>query len=796
MVYRLGIDLGTTFTAAAYIEDAGPRMLELGNRNLTIPSVLFVTDEDQFLFGETAERRALSEPERVLREFKRRIGDTVPMMAGQQSHDPVALQAELLRWVLHVANERLGGPPDHVVVTHPASWGLYKVKLMRQIAAAAGVPEATLCPEPVGAAIEYAAKERVPVGAKLAVYDLGGGTFDIAILEKTYDGFTVIGTPLGVDHLGGLDFDEAVLADAVSKLGLHNLDLDDPASTRGLAVLRRDCIEAKEALSSDVTTEITSLLFRAGRPVRLTRSEFESLIRPALEESIHTTERALRLAGVANTDLHAVVLVGGSSRIPLVTELLNHHLGVRVASDTFPKHDIALGAARYASAHRREPTAGTKREADSSREAGSVTSPPAQAGSQRADDTDEPLPAEPALVEQLQIAPTVKSTADQPRRVPAAGMTVAGEPATEELAETAAPDSNERRPQRKLPRALVLATVVAALIIGTGIVINQIRSAGRNSGAAGMSPAQQTSATPQVDSSDLDLPVGPALTDNQLLVPRYFKSAQAAQLWLVDTRNAGASRRLDTVQDGSAYAIGLSPDRRTMTYLDTGANAIRAMPASGGAGRLLFHSPDGCGKIQHASWSPTDLSTFVLECQTNRTLGHRLVVVTDGELVQELDTGQRRSFDPTISPDGKMVTFVGSQLDSGPGEGSILAMPFDGSYRPVNATRSAVDSDPAWSPDGSLAFRRRVGGAKSSNTDIMVIPPGGGTERTLVSGPATDEKPSWSPDGKMLAYVSNRDEAGKASKNVDLWQVSAQGGRTRPLGLASYRFATPTWWHR
>ena len=349
MGYRLGIDLGTTFTAAAYVEDAGPRMLDLGDRNLTIPSVLFLTEEGTLLFGETAERRASSQPERVLREFKRRIGDTVPIVVGDRTFDPSALQAELLRRVLLIAEERLGGPPDHVVVTHPANWGLFKLQLMRNILAAAGIPTATLCPEPVAAAIEYAAKQRIPVGAKVAVYDLGGGTFDVAILEKTDGGFEIIGTPLGVEHLGGIDFDEAVLADAVHKLGLRDIDPDDPATAPGLAALRRDCVEAKEALSSDVTTDITSLLpGSVGHRARLTRGELQTLIRPAVEETIRTTARALRMAGVGSSDLYSLVLVGGSSRIPLVTELLNRDIAVPVAADTFPKHDIALGAARQA----------------------------------------------------------------------------------------------------------------------------------------------------------------------------------------------------------------------------------------------------------------------------------------------------------------------------------------------------------------------------------------------------------------------------------------------------------------
>ena len=360
MTYRLGIDLGTTFTAAAYVEGQEPRMLELGNRNVSVPSVLFLPDDGQMLFGEAAERRAAVEPERVIKEFKRRFGDGVPMVVANQTYDSVGLQAELLRWVLRSAVERLAAPPDHVVVTHPANWGPYKLQLMRDMLDSAGIGGGILCPEPVAAAVEYAAKQRVPVGAKLAVYDLGGGTFDVAVLEKTETDFTNLGTPVGIEHLGGTDFDEAVFAETMARLGVHDveLDLDDPAVARELNTLRRECVEAKEALSTDVETEISSSLLGSERTVRWSRGELEALIRPALAETLSATARALQLAGVAAADLECVVLVGGSSRIPLVTELLQRELGVQVALDTYPNNDIAMGAARYAvPANRRRPRA-------------------------------------------------------------------------------------------------------------------------------------------------------------------------------------------------------------------------------------------------------------------------------------------------------------------------------------------------------------------------------------------------------------------------------------------------------
>ncbi|MGB7983481.1 MAG: Hsp70 family protein [Candidatus Nanopelagicales bacterium] len=782
MGYSLGIDLGTTFTAAAYIEDGEPRMLDLGNRNVTIPSVLFVASDGQLLFGETAERRSSSEPDRVLREFKRRIGDPVPMVAGHQSFDPITLQSDLLRWVLQVARERLGAAPDHVVVTYPANWGLFKIRLMRDITAAAGISGAWLCPEPVAAAIEYAAQHDVPVGAKVAIYDLGGGTFDVAVLEKADDGFESIGTPLGVEHLGGSDFDEAVLADTVSKFGLRGLDPDDPAVARGLAALRRECIEAKESLSSDIATDITSLLPGAGSPVRLTRREFEGLIHTGLEESIRTTVRALRLAGVDNSDLHVVVLVGGSSRIPLVAELLTRELGVPVAADTFPEQDIALGAARYAVLQ-------------SPNRVDSVTGTTTTMWPGRIDPTESADPVLSAPVEQVSPASsTVRPETPAPTPPHFASDAGRSQRPPEILAKGAArrpgeptPTSRERS-KRTIPILLAMVIVVICLAVA-GIVAFRGRSA---------TPVAPPLLTPPLAT----LPVGPPLSTTQLVVPRYTQSGAPSQLWLIDSLDPLAATNLEAIHDGSAFGIGMSPDRRTITYIDSGADAIRAMPAAGGTGQRLFDSPEGCGKIHHASWSPTDLAVFALECQLGS--GPRRIAVVDldgpdGTIARELDTGPLQPSDPTISPDGATVAFWTMEPEPGVDGGSIFVMPLDGSGAPTLVTDGGLgtDSDPAWSPDGmSLAFRRTVGDPSAGDSDIMVVAAAGGTPRKATSGPAADEKPSWSPEGDAIAFVSDRDADGSTIDHENVWRVPTEGGRPTPIGQDSYRYATPTWWHR
>ena len=242
----------------------------------------------------------------------------------------------------------MGEQPAEVILTHPANWGPFRLELLEQVAVMAGVGPVRRCTEPEAAAAQYAAQNRVAPGDRVAVYDLGGGTFDACVLEKTETGFRALGTPEGVEHLGGVDFDEAVLRHVLTALGpgAAGLDPDDPAVTVGLARLRRDCVEAKEALSTDVDTLVPVALPGMTTTVRLTRSEFETMIRPALNESIAAMGRALRSAQVEPSTLRSILLVGGSSRIPLVSEMLHREFTVPTALDTHPKHDVVLGSVR------------------------------------------------------------------------------------------------------------------------------------------------------------------------------------------------------------------------------------------------------------------------------------------------------------------------------------------------------------------------------------------------------------------------------------------------------------------
>jgi molecular chaperone DnaK len=347
MAYYLGIDLGTTYTAAAAEREGVVEALTLGNRTASVPSVVFLRDDGEILVGEAATRRATSDPGRVAREFKRRIGDPTPIILGGTPYAAEMLMARLLRWSVDRVREQQGEPPQAIALTHPANWGPYKLDLFSQAVRQVDLDAALMLAEPVAAATFYASQRRLAPGSVVAVYDLGGGTFDAAMVRRTANGFETIGTPEGIERLGGIDFDEAVFAHVRNAVGdgLDRLDPEEPAAQAAVARLRQECIDAKEALSSDTDVSIPVLLPGLQTEVRLTRSEFEAMIRPAISETIVALRRAIRSAGVKPDDIGAVLLVGGSSRIPLVAQMVGAELGRPIAIDAHPKDAIAFGAA-------------------------------------------------------------------------------------------------------------------------------------------------------------------------------------------------------------------------------------------------------------------------------------------------------------------------------------------------------------------------------------------------------------------------------------------------------------------
>jgi actin-like ATPase involved in cell morphogenesis len=455
-MYALGIDLGTTFTSAAVWRNGHAETASLGSRGPTIPSVVLLREDETFLAGEGASRRGMTEPHRVAREFKRRLGDTTPIMLGGVPYSADALTARLLRWVIDEVAKREGGKPNRVCVSHPANWGPYKTDLLMQAVRLAGLDEpVSFTTEPEAAAVFYAQQQRVEPGAIVAVYDLGGGTFDAAVLRKTAVGFEILGRPEGIERLGGIDFDAAVFSHVGRALGgkLEELDEEDPAVLAAVARLREECVQAKEALSSDTDVSIPVILPSLSTEIRLTRGELEAMVRPALHDSIDALRRALRSAGVSADQLHSVLLVGGSSRMPLVAQLVGAELNRPVAVDAHPKHAVALGAAWLAS--------GAQATAPSPRSAGA-----------QPEGTATLVPAVGAAAVGAPVAAPARAAATVPPQVPARAAplarTAAGPPPVgRHPAGGAAPSAPAARPPTSSgKRLLVLVAAVLLAVVG------------------------------------------------------------------------------------------------------------------------------------------------------------------------------------------------------------------------------------------------------------------------------------------------------------------------------------------
>src|SRR5947209_14754155 len=187
-------------------------MFTLGDRSVVTPAAVYVQEDGVLVTGEAATLRAVSSPDRVGREFKRRLGNPTPVVLGGQPYTVTALLGALLRDVVEKVVKTQGEPPERVLLTHPANWGPFRRALFEEVPQYAGLDTAPLVTEPEAAAAHYAASRKLTDGQTVAVYDLGRGTFDATVLRKQPGGMELLGTAEGIEHLGGADFDEAILA--------------------------------------------------------------------------------------------------------------------------------------------------------------------------------------------------------------------------------------------------------------------------------------------------------------------------------------------------------------------------------------------------------------------------------------------------------------------------------------------------------------------------------------------------------------------------------------------------------
>ena len=349
MTYSLGVDLGTTFVAAAVARPVGVAMVPLGDQSVVAPAVVAVRPDGSIVTGDAAERRAVSQPALVARAVRRRLGDPEPVRLGDVSYPVTTLLAAQLRDVVARAADREGEPADRVVLAHPTTWAPARRGRFEEVARAAGVEAPVLVTDAEAAAC-HAAPGRLRAGGVVAVYDLGGGGFEATIVRVRPEGAEILGTPEGIEGFGGLDIDEAILSYVDDAVGgaLARLDEDDARTAVALARLRHDCVLAKENLSLDTETVVPVFLPGRHFEIRLNRTTFDQLLRSQVESTVDALSRAVRSAGLTAADVDAVLLIGGSTRIPLIMETVTREFGRPLLEGVHPVHAVALGAAALA----------------------------------------------------------------------------------------------------------------------------------------------------------------------------------------------------------------------------------------------------------------------------------------------------------------------------------------------------------------------------------------------------------------------------------------------------------------
>ncbi|MCS7476552.1 Hsp70 family protein [Umezawaea endophytica] len=347
----LSVDLGTSNTVAVLsAHGRPPRVVEVDGAS-AMPSAIFCEEDGTLVVGRDAERRARLDPSRFEPNPKRRVDDGVLRLGDSMVAVSDALAAVLGRVLEETERQLNGAALDEVRLTHPAQWGPTRRNVLMSAALLAGVTaEIVLVPEPVAAAAHFAAvlDRNFSAGQALAVYDLGAGTFDVAIVGVTRKGFEVLAHD-GVPDLGGLDVDQALLEHIGRQVSHgdpgHWQRLMRPESTADRRVRRTlldDVRSAKEALSRHQQTEVP--MPEPFADVVVTRSDMEALVRPRLLRSAELLASTIHSTGMAPEQLAGIYLVGGSSRIPLVSTMIVEQVRVAPTSLDQPETAVALGA--------------------------------------------------------------------------------------------------------------------------------------------------------------------------------------------------------------------------------------------------------------------------------------------------------------------------------------------------------------------------------------------------------------------------------------------------------------------
>lgn len=343
----VGIDLGTTTSEIAYVRNGKPEIIKNGYSSIT-PSVVGLDKNLEILVGQSAKNQLVSAKERTVAEVKRKMGTSDAVLMAGKKFTPVEISAIILRELKKIGEDFLQEEITGAVITVPANFNDAQRQATKEAGEKAGLVVERIINEPTAAALAFGI-DNMETEGKILVYDLGGGTFDVTVLEMI-DGALDVMASRGVNQLGGKDFDEAIVNEIVHNF-MNEYEIDLSKDLKAMARIKDEAEKAKIMLSSanSVVVNLPYIAFKDGETIsfemELTRKRYEEIIAGYVKQSMDTVKEALDAAKVNAGDINAVIAVGGSSRTPLVIQSLKEIFGNKLRGGINPDEAVALGAA-------------------------------------------------------------------------------------------------------------------------------------------------------------------------------------------------------------------------------------------------------------------------------------------------------------------------------------------------------------------------------------------------------------------------------------------------------------------
>ncbi len=344
----IGIDLGTSTTEAAVIRDGRPVMIVNMEQEVITPSAIGIDGNGNWVIGEKARAQYLLSPENTAIEVKRKIGTDERIALGRQTYTPVGLSAKLLEYVRIYASEYLQEEVMHAVISVPAYFDDIQRQATIKAGIDAGLQVERIINEPTAAALSYGL-EHMEEESHILVYDLGGGTFDVTLLEM-FDGVLEVKASSGDNRLGGKDFDEKLMEWLNERFQKKN-GVDLRRDKYAMVKLKEEAERCKKSLSSQESYHVLVPMIaqRAGEPLALdetvTVEQFEEMTKELLERTHHPIDVVLADSGILSKEISKVILVGGSTRMPVVAKDIERYLGIMPEQAVNPDYAVAQGAA-------------------------------------------------------------------------------------------------------------------------------------------------------------------------------------------------------------------------------------------------------------------------------------------------------------------------------------------------------------------------------------------------------------------------------------------------------------------